>query len=60
MVQKRSSWALADAARARAAAGEPDVALAHYDRIEDEAPEIRLPDAQRAQARELRALLGDA
>jgi hypothetical protein len=49
-------WALADAARNRAAAGEIEAASALYERLEAEAPELRLPDAQRAQARELQAL----
>ena len=53
-------WALADAARALVEAGELELALAHYARIEDEAPEVRLPDAQRAAARELKALQGGA
>ena len=46
-------WALADAARCRAEAGEPDAARALYERLEEEAPELRLPDYQRAQMREL-------
>ncbi len=49
-------WALADAARNRAAAGDGEAALALYDRLQAAAPQIRLPDDQRAQARELRAL----
>jgi hypothetical protein len=49
-------WALADAARNHAAAGETEAAVALYDRLESEAPELRLPDAQRAQVRELQAL----
>lgn len=48
-------WALADAARCRAAAGQPDAAVALYQRIEAEAPDLRLPDHLRAQLRELRA-----
>jgi hypothetical protein len=48
-------WALADAARSWAAAGEPAKALALYERIETEAPDLQLPDYQRSQLRELRA-----
>jgi predicted negative regulator of RcsB-dependent stress response len=47
--------ALADAARTRAAAGEPDRALELYERLELAAPELRLPDHQQAQLAELRA-----
>ena len=50
-------WALADAARTTAQAGDSEGALALYDRLEAEAPEIRLPDPQRAHVRELRARL---
>lgn len=49
-------WALADAARNRAAAGDTEAAAALYERLAQEAPELRLPDAQRAQAQELSAL----
>ena len=49
-------WALADAARCRAQAGQTAEALALYDRIASEAPDLPLPDHQAAQARELRAL----
>lgn len=49
-------WALADAARCFVQAGDTQRALALYDEIEEQAPELRLPDHQRAEARELRAL----
>jgi len=48
-------WALADAARCRTAARETERALALYERLDAEAPDLRLPAAQRAQVRELRA-----
>jgi hypothetical protein len=48
-------WALADAARCRAAAGEKEAALALYRRLSAEAPELRLPDHQRVQMQELEA-----
>jgi tetratricopeptide (TPR) repeat protein len=48
-------WALADAARCYAQAGRSAEALALYDRIAAEAPEVALPDHQAAQLRELRA-----
>jgi tetratricopeptide (TPR) repeat protein len=48
-------WALADAARCAAQAGNPDRALTLYERVEAEAPDLRLPDHQRAEIRELRA-----
>lgn len=50
-------WALADAARTHAAAGETRRAVELYDQLELRAPALQLPDAQRAQAQELRALL---
>lgn len=49
-------WALVDAARCYAAAGEPERALALYEEVEREAPDLNLPDHLRAQFRELRAL----
>lgn len=48
-------WALADAARSWAQAGEPEKALGLYDRLEREAPDLSLPSHQEAQALELRA-----
>jgi tetratricopeptide (TPR) repeat protein len=48
-------WALADAARCRARNGQNAEALALYDQIAAEAPDLPLPDHQAAQARELRA-----
>jgi tetratricopeptide (TPR) repeat protein len=51
-------WALLDAARCWAAAGDPARALALYDRVEAESPELNLPPHLRAQARELRATAG--
>jgi tetratricopeptide (TPR) repeat protein len=48
-------WALADAARCRQAAGDSTAALALYDRLQAEAPDLALPDHQAAQVRELRA-----
>jgi Tfp pilus assembly protein PilF len=53
-------WALADAARCRAHAGRNAEALALYDRIAAEAPDLALPDHQAAQARELRAAAAPA
>jgi tetratricopeptide (TPR) repeat protein len=49
-------WALVDAARCYAAAGEPERALALYEEVEREAPDLNLPDHLRAQFRELRAV----
>jgi len=49
-------WAMADAARCYAAAGDSEHALALYERIEREAPELPLAPHQRAQLRELRAV----
>jgi tetratricopeptide (TPR) repeat protein len=48
-------WALADAARCRAMAGDPVGARALYDQLEREAPDLPLSDEQRAQSLELRA-----
>jgi len=48
--------ALVDAARCYAAAGEPERALALYEEVEREAPDLSLPDHLRAQFRELRAV----
>jgi hypothetical protein len=48
-------WALADAARCRAMAGDAAAARALYDQLEREAPELQLSDEQRAQSLELRA-----
>lgn len=50
-------WALADAARCAAQAGDRERALALYERVEADFPDVRLPDYQRAQLRELRAAL---
>jgi tetratricopeptide (TPR) repeat protein len=49
-------WALVDAARCYAAAGESERALALYEEVEREAPDLNLPDHLRAQFRELRAV----
>jgi len=49
-------WALADAARCYAAAGEPDRALKLYEEVELEAPDLNLPEHLRAEFRELRAV----
>jgi Tfp pilus assembly protein PilF len=51
-------WALADAARCRAMAGDPAAARALYDRLDREAPDLPLSDEQRAQRLELRAAAG--
>jgi len=48
-------WALADAARCRALAGDAAAARALYERLEREAPDLPLSDEQRAQSLELRA-----
>ena len=48
-------FALADAARCLARAGRTSEALALYDRIDAEAPDLALPEHQAAQLRELRA-----
>ncbi len=47
-------YALADAARSYAEAGDTDQAVALFDRLESEAPEIQIPDHVRARLRELR------
>jgi hypothetical protein len=51
-------WALVDAARCAARAGEGERALALYERAELEAPELELPAHLRAQYRELQASVG--
>lgn len=48
-------WALADAARCRAMAGDRQAAAALYRRLDAEAPDLRLPDHLRVQKRELEA-----
>jgi Tfp pilus assembly protein PilF len=48
-------WALVDAARCRALAGDTAAARALYERLEREAPDLPLSDDQRAQSLELRA-----
>jgi predicted negative regulator of RcsB-dependent stress response len=48
-------WALADAARCRALAGDDAAALALYERLDREAPKLPLSDLQKAQRLELRA-----
>lgn len=48
-------FALADAARCRALAGQAQEAIALYDRVAAEAPDLKLPDDELARARELRA-----
>lgn len=48
-------FALADAARCRAQAGQPQRALALYERLEARSPEFRLPDPHRLLLQELRA-----
>lgn len=49
-------WALVDAARCWAAAGDGDRALALYRQVEREAPDLKLPSHLRSQRRELEAL----
>lgn len=49
-------WALVDAARCYASAGERDQALALYDQVEAESPDLPLPPHIRDQIRELRAV----
>ena len=49
------AWALADAARCELKAGRRAEALALYDRLQAEAPDLALPEDQTAQIRELRA-----
>ena len=53
-------WALADAARCRAQAGDAAGALALYDRLAREAPELKLSESQHARVLELRATVEDA
>ncbi len=48
-------WALADAARCRLQAGDREGAHALYERLGQQAPDLRLPDHQRSQMRELAA-----
>ena len=48
-------YALADAARCRAIAGELDAARALYARLDTQAPDLQLPDYQRMQRREIEA-----
>lgn len=48
-------YALADAARCRAIAGEIDAARVLYARLDSEAPDLQLPEYQRMQRRELGA-----
>jgi predicted negative regulator of RcsB-dependent stress response len=50
-------WALVDAARCRAEAGDAAGALALYDRLERELPDMTLPETERARVFELRAAL---
>jgi predicted negative regulator of RcsB-dependent stress response len=52
-------WALADAVRCFAAAGDNERATALYERLQTLAPELRLPEHQRAQFETLRALAAD-
>ncbi len=49
-------WALAEAARCFAQAGQAERALALYEQVAREAPDLALPDHLRAQFRELRAV----
>jgi tetratricopeptide (TPR) repeat protein len=49
------AWAIVDAARCRAAAGDTAAARALYERLEREAPDLPLSDDQRARSLELRA-----
>jgi len=49
------AWALADAARCLGMAGDREGARALYARLDDEAPDLRLPDHQRVEKRELEA-----
>jgi len=48
-------WALADAARCRAMAGDAAAARTLYDRLDQEAPQLQLSDEQRSLRAELRA-----
>ena len=49
------AWALVDAARCYAQAGDIDRAVALYERLDVDHPDLRLPDHLRVQSRELRA-----
>ena len=49
-------WALAEAARCFAQAGQAERALALYEQVAREAPDLALPDHFRSQFRELRAV----
>ncbi len=53
-------FALADAARCRAEAGDAAGALALYERIERELPDLTLPESERARIHELRASVASA
>jgi tetratricopeptide (TPR) repeat protein len=53
-------WALLEAARCQAAAGDPAGALALFDRVTTEAPDLPVPANLRVQFRELRAVHGAA
>ncbi len=50
------SWALVDAARCYAAAGDPERALGLYQQVETEDPDLALPPHIRGQIRELQAV----
>jgi len=52
-------YALADAARCRAQAGDAAAARALYARLDSEAPDLRLPEYQRIQRRELAEIEAD-
>lgn len=52
-------YALADAARCRAQAGDSAASRALYARLDSEAPDLRLPEYQRIQRRELAELEGN-
>ena len=58
MLVAPSDHVVPDAAAFRAAAGESERALALYERVEREAPELNLPPHLSAQYRELQASLG--
>lgn len=51
-------YALADAARTRAQAGETDAARTDYEKLTARAPDLSLPEYQRLQRRELEILAG--
>ena len=51
-------YALADAARTRAQAGETDAARSDYEKLSTRAPDLSLPEYQRLQRRELEILAG--